>query len=192
MTPPLEYRVAELERKLASMLLWGTVAEVDLADPRVKVRYGEGAVSGWVPWMAVAAGNPAAFNAPVVGEQCALLSPSGVIGSGWAQRGFYCTAFPAPDSAAGIDTRAYADGATISYDPAAHELAAVLPDGGKASVAAPGGLAVAGDVTIAGALEISGDLAVQGAAMRHAGADVGRSHVHGGVQSGPAVTGPPQ
>lgn len=159
---PLEWRVAELERKLASAILWGSVAEVDLSAPRVRVRYGDDAVTDWVPWLAVAAGETVAWRAPSIGEQVALLSPGGNIGAGWAQPGLYRDEFPAPASSEDVDLRAYPDGAKVAYDAAAHELSAVLPDEATLRIVAPGGAAAECDLAVDGNLTVDGDISATG------------------------------
>lgn len=55
---------------------------------------------------------------------------------------------------------------------------------------------ITGDVTIVGPTEITGDTSVTGAAaisggLTNAGKDVGSTHTHSGVDTGPGSTGPP-
>ena len=53
-------------------------------------------------------------------------------------------------------------------------------------------LACSGTLEIeAGGVEVSGGLNVTSGSLRHSGKNVGATHTHSGVQSGPGVTGPP-
>lgn len=171
--PATSLDLGDAARRLANMIRPGTVAETDLAAARARVRYGESpdgapALTAWLPWLAPAAGEDRDWRPPSIGEQVVLLAPYGELAAAFVLPGAYRDKFPAPgDSGAKRATR-YRDGAIIEYDSMSHALKAVLPDGGTASIAAPGGLSVtgdteiAGDVTIAGAVTIDGSLTVTG------------------------------
>jgi len=89
----------------------------------------------------------------------------------------------------------FADGALITYDSAAHALAAVLPAGGTVAITADGGVSINGPVTINGETTITGNVAISGKA------DVSEDVVGGGislknhlttnVQPGSGKSGPP-
>ena len=147
--------LGELARRLMNILRPGAIAETDLSDPRApraRVRYADGpALTGWLPWMA-AAGEDRDWRPPSIGEQVLVLSPCGELSAGWILPGSYSDGFPAPDSSASKRVTAYRDGAIVGYDTGTHELSAVLPAGGSASIEAPEGVAVTGDVTITGDL----------------------------------------
>lgn len=162
MTPveSIAARLAELERRLASLALPGTVCAIDKA--RVKVRYGDEAETGWIRWMASAAGETTAWRPPSMGEQVLLLSPGGDLGQARALPAEYSQAFPAPDSADSRDVRAYADGAVLRYDREAHELAALLPEGATLKIESPGGASLLGRLEVAGNVDVDGTLAATG------------------------------
>ena len=176
-TLELERRVAELERRLASVIRFGTIAEVDAGRPRARVSWaaesGTPALTGWLPWLATAAGQDRDWRPPSVGEQVALLAPGGELSAAWILPGAYRDDFPAPEAAAAKRATLYRDGALVEYDSEEHALKAVLPDGGTASVAAPGGLAIEGDTETDGNLSIGGDLSVTGDLDVVGRADVG-------------------
>ena len=202
MQPAAALDLGEVARRLANIIRPGTIAETDLSDPknpRARVQYADGPVlTGWLPWMA-AAGEDRDWRPPSIGEQALVLSPYGEMSAGWILPGAYRDKFPAPSGSPSVRMTAYRDGAIVSYDSDSHELSAVLPDGGTASIAAPGGLSVTGDTEVAGDLAVEGDLSVTGdiaaggnvsdatgsmAEMRR----VFNLHTHG---TPPAVTVPP-
>ncbi len=72
-------RLDALERAVANMLRWGSVDSVDKAAGRCVVRLPSGVKTPAIPW---ARSSTTVWAAPVVGEQCLVLSPNGRIGSG--------------------------------------------------------------------------------------------------------------
>lgn len=193
--------VSEIQRQLGSAIRLGTVAELDLAAARCRVATGE-ITTDFVPWFVPRAGDCIEWSAPTVGEQVLLLSPGGDTHGAVALRGVYSDAFPAPESSATRHLTQYADGAVIEYDTAAHALKATLPSGGTAEITADGGVTINGPLTVNGETEINGhtqindDLDLTGQATAQGdviGAGISLStHVHVGVTSGSAVSGPPQ
>lgn len=168
--------------RIGELLRYGTVDSVDLAAAKCVVRCGD-MLSQPIRWIHGAAGATASWSPPSIGEQVLLLAPEGDLAGAIALRGVHCTAFPP----AGSDPRElirFADGAVIAYDPTAHRLEAVLPDGAIASLIAPGGLTIDADVRITGALEVDQDVRSAGVSLRH--------HKHLGVQPGGGVSGEPQ
>lgn len=170
MSPAAELLDAvEILRRLSNVVRYGRVAETDLARGRARVAWAgrmgrtqDEVLSAWLPWLAAAAGEDRSWRAPSVGERVAIISPDGEIASGFVLAGFSSDAFPAPESSGAKSVTAYRDGAIVSYDAEAHELSAVLPDGGTASITATGGLAVTGDTEIDGDVSIDGNLSVTG------------------------------
>lgn len=122
----MNFRVSDMERRLASVIRVGTVAEADYSAARVRVAFGE-AVSDWLPWLTLRAGNDRTWWSPEVGEQVVVLSPSGDTAQGVVLGSIYQSAHPAPASSPDVDRRVYADGAVIDYDRSAHRLHAVIP-----------------------------------------------------------------
>ena len=155
-------RVAELERRLANTVRTGTVEELDAGAGRVRVRYGDEAVTAPVPWLAEAAGETRDWRPPDPGEQVLLVSPMGEMGLAIAVPAVYRDSFPAPGADAEKNIRVYGDKAELSYDSKAHALSAVLPSGGTLRIEAPGGAAVEGDLEIDGDLTVDGDISATG------------------------------
>ena len=185
----LVFRVEELERRLARMILPARVVSVDATAARLKAEAGS-LRTGWLPWLAPRAGNDAAWHAPEPGEQVLLIAPSGELARAVAIPAIYQDAHPAPERNPDVRRMRFADGATIAYDRAAHRLEAILPAGGAAHLVAPGGLVVDGPMTLNGDLAHNGSQTVSGDVVA-SGISLTR-HVHGGVTPGMGNTGGPQ
>lgn len=177
-------RAAELHRLLENLVRLGTVAEVDHARARVRVRSG-GLLTAWLPWHTPRAGATRVWDPPTVGEQVVLLSPGGDPAAGVVLTGLYSSANPAPADDPTLFRRVFPDGTRIDYDHAAHRLtadvkgsaelttattltAAVGTDatvtaGGKVSVSAGSAATVeAPAITLNGPTTINGPLAING------------------------------
>jgi phage baseplate assembly protein V len=188
--------VTELIRRLEQLLRYGTIAEVDLAAARCRVKSGE-LLSNWLPWFAQRAGETLHWSPPTVGEQCLLLSPGGDTAAAVAIVGLYSTSAAAPSSSASVHTTHYPDGAVLTYDHASHVLSAVLPFGSSFTVSATTGtlnvdqLTVNADATtwngpiqLNGHMDATGDVTADGISLM--------GHKHPGIDRGNSLTDPPQ
>ncbi|MBO9710680.1 MAG: phage baseplate assembly protein V [Caulobacter sp.] len=170
------------------MIRLGVVAQLDLAAARCSVSITQDLVTGPIPWLAFA-GGLSVWAPPSIGEQVLVLCPEGDIASAIAVRGIFSDSNPPPASTAIFHAK-MADGSIIAYDPAAHALTATLVAGGSAAIVAPGGVAITGDVTITGNVAVTGKVTATDDVK--AGAISLKTHKHGGVQAGGAISGVPQ
>ncbi|SDK67958.1 phage baseplate assembly protein V [Billgrantia gudaonensis] len=173
---------AELLRLIHNLVRLGTIAEVDHAAARVRVKAGE-LLTAWRPWIECRAGTTRTWNPPTVGEQVVLFSPGGDPAAAVVLTGLYRDAHPAPADRADLWRAVMPDGAVIEYDHAASHLRANLP--GSAEITAPSGLVINADTTINGAVAINGD------SLTHNGVNVGHDHPHSGVVPGSGQSGGP-
>ena len=121
-----ELALPDLERRQANAIRYGTVAEVDYAKARVKIKSGN-ITTAWLPWAAGrASGAKRRWDPPEIGEQVAVISPGGDLAQGLVLPGVYQDSAAAPSSSADKDTTVYNDGTVIEYDRAAHALTADL------------------------------------------------------------------
>ena len=178
----------EILRLIGDLIRIGTVAEVDLTAARCTVKVGE-ILTPPLPWLAPRAGSARSWSPPSVGEQVVLLCPEADTALGIVLTGLFSDHNAAPASE-DMTLLAFKDGAQLAYDPAAHRLSAVLPSGGTAVLKAPGGVEIEGDVTITGTVSVTGKLEAS-EDVTAAGISL-KTHVHGKVTAGTAVSGAPQ
>lgn len=170
----------------ATLIRLGVVASVDLDAARCTVRCGDPDQGEMetppIRWIMPRCGNTRIWSPPTVGEQVVLLCPDGEIGAGVVLTGITRDSFP-PSGSTLEERIHFADGAQLRYDPEAHHLEALLPDGATATITAPGGLTINGDVTLNGTLTASEDVIADGISLK--------THRHGGVQPGSGQTAGP-
>jgi phage baseplate assembly protein V len=116
-----DYDLSETYRKLASLMRFGTIATVDVANALVTCDCG-GLTTDSLPWFAGRAGATRRWSAPTVGEQVVVFAPGGDTSLGFVLAGFYQDDHPAPASSADKDTTVYPDGTTVEYDSASNTL----------------------------------------------------------------------
>lgn len=178
---------------LADLIRLGTIETVDHEARRCIVRYGDvneddTALTPPIRWVASRSGKTRTYSPPSEGEQVVLLCPYADLAQAVALCGLERDDNPLP--ADGVkEITEFEDGARIAYDPEAHALTAVLPDGGTATISASGGITIKADVIIEGNVTLTGQL--------DAGEDVTtngislKSHPHSGVQTGNGNSGGP-
>lgn len=137
--------LAELARLIENLIRFGTVAEVQVKPPRVRVKSGD-ITTAWRPWLNLRAGADREWDPPTVGEQVVLFSPSGNLAQGVALTGLSSDQIPANGDREGLHRRTYRDGAVIEYDSIAKHLRATLP--GTAEVIAEGDIDVTSNANI--------------------------------------------
>jgi phage baseplate assembly protein V len=153
--------LAELARLIENLVRLGTVAEVQVQPPRVRVKTGT-LTTAWLPWLALRAGSSKEWDPPTIGEQTVLLSPSGVLAQGIALVGLFSDANPANGDREGLHRRTYPDGAVVEYDFVAHVLRATLPEGGVTHLISKGGIHIEGPINHKGNYTQEGDQQVTG------------------------------
>ena len=111
-----------------------------------------------------------------------VLSPSGVLEMGIAVAGFNNQDNPSPSDDLNQTIRVFEDGCIFTYDVLSHELTAILPSGGKATLTAPGGVTVNGDTTFNGKVIINGDQETNGNAQVNGSVAMTGNNTVGGGQ----------
>ena len=160
-------RLAEVERRLAASGRTGTVAEVDAAQGLIRLDLGGGMLSPWVPYVQTA-GALKVHSPPSPGQQMILVAPSGETAQGYAMALSFGGGNGSPSQAS--------DEHVLTFGDVRIDLIA-------------GGLAI----TVNGVtVNITGSgLSVSGGTVTHDGTNIGKTHTHGGVDSGPSNTNPP-
>lgn len=153
--------IADLIRRLESLIRYGTIAEVQMVPPRVRVKSGK-LTTTWRPWISLRAGDTTEWDPPTIGEQCVFFSPSGEPTTGFALLGLFSDAHPAPSSSPDEHVRLYPDGARIAYNHATGALSAtgiktaLVQAAEKCTVDCPL-TEFTGDVHILGKLTVDGE-----------------------------------
>jgi phage baseplate assembly protein V len=173
MDEPLEYRIAELERRLNNVLRKGVIEEADYDTARVRVRSGD-LLTGWLPWITRRASNDADWWAPEVGEQVMLMSPAGDPAQGVVQPAIYQQAHPAPENRETVRRIDFKDGGFFEYD--RESGAMTINVVGNADITVGGKTTLVSDNTV----EIDGGSgAVKGAVQGHCLCMfTGKQHAH--------------
>ena len=149
----------------------GLVKTLDAASGRVRVTFPDRdqMQSWWLPVVFAKTQNDKVYWMPDIGEQVVCLmdeydEDGAVLGA------IYSTVDAPPASDANVAMWNSSDGASFSYDRAAHALAIALPAGGSVAISANGAaiaIDAAGAVTVTAAGEIK--LAGGGAAIARVG-----------------------
>lgn len=176
----MSWGASDSDRRLASMIRVGTVTAVDAVAARCKVSLGGNTESAWLPFPSPRAGAIQVWAPPSVGEQVVVASPGGDTAQGLVIASLASGASPAPSSN-GAAFVIEIGGSTVTITA---EGVTMVSNGSTVEITG-GGVAITGDVTINGAL------AVSGSGVTHNGTNIGDSHVHGGVDPGPATTATP-
>lgn len=121
----------ELDRKLANLIRFGTIAELDEAGGFVKVDLGD-VTTDWLKWAEGRAGpGQRTWATPEVGEQVVVMSPSGELSQGVVGQSINQDAFPHPANMKTNGRQEFSDGAFIQYDRAGHHYHVDVPAGGS-------------------------------------------------------------
>jgi phage baseplate assembly protein V len=181
-------RTADPEQLTGEVIQLGTVASVDHGAATCTVEIGD-LTTGDLPWLAQRAGRVKVWSPPSIGEQCVVFCPEGDLAGGIVLLGIWSDANPAPSTLPDVVLIEMPDGAVIGYDHRTHSLNVVLPEGGTATLVAPGGATIKGDVTIEGNLSIAGKAEASEDVI--GGGISLKSHKHTGVAAGGAQSEPP-
>lgn len=125
-----DYQLAELDRRLACLLMAGCIDAVDHSRARARVAVGDWK-SAWLPWTSLSAGEVRKWRAPTLGEQVMLVSPSGLPEGGFILPGFYTDQHAAPDSRPHVTADHMPDGTLVQYDWETHQYLVDVPAGGE-------------------------------------------------------------
>lgn len=166
------YALAQHDQMIASMVIVGYVVALDLtaSPPVCRISNGDGWTSAWVRWHSIAAGKARHWRAPSMGEQGALISPSGDPAQGTFVPGLYGNAGAPPDNRDHVEVWRFDDGGSLVYDWQAGSYTITLPTGtvtvkvgaSVLSVTDNAITAQAASIKLIGATEIDGPLLVTG------------------------------
>lgn len=113
--------IADLSRLLENLIRVGTIHSVDHEKRRARVQSGR-LVTGWLRWLERRAGTTTTWDPPTMGEQCVILSPSGVPEQGIIIYGIPSDVIDTPSHNPVEHVVRFTDGGTFSYDHSASKL----------------------------------------------------------------------
>lgn len=154
-------RLEELERRVSQMVVRGKVETVDHDRVRARVAYGNGLVTGWLPWKPIRTGRATVWWAPEVGEGVTVIS-DGDLRLGEILPGSYHNDMPAPSSDPDLFLIAWGDGSTLSHHRGDQHFGLKVAGPGTATVDAQGGVLIKGATRIVGNLNVEGDIKATG------------------------------
>ncbi len=178
-------QATDTERRLANLVMIGTVAEADYPGRRYRVRAGN-ILTAWLKYSGSRAGALRVWSPLTVGEQVIVASPSGDLAQGVILGSIESGANPSPGSDGGTINVVFPDGSTLDFG------------GGELSFQTAAAVKIkaasiemeAGQITIKGPVEQSGGEITAESDVVAAGISL-VTHVHSGVTPGPGMTGPP-
>jgi len=174
---------ADVERRLANVVRFGTIEEADFGKARYRVRIGN-ILTDWLPFAGKRSGALKVWSPLTIGEQIVMISASGDLAQGAILGSIESSAHPSPGSDGNTINIEFPDGGTLSYG-STMALDVPLPVKMKAP-----SFEFEGEVTIKGAVNQSGgDITAETDVIAAAISLV--NHTHTGVQSGSSNTGLP-
>lgn len=177
-----DYDLASLSQRVARMIRFGNITDVQTSPPRCRVTFGTDPASGkihksgWLRLAGMADDNIAIWAMPAVGASVLVLSPGGEINGGLIFPGGFTDDRPPPSDDPGEYVIRFGNGASVGYSQTNNIMAISLPDGGK--------------VTIKGDLDVDGDVRDKTGTMQ-AMRDTHNAHTHNENGEGGGVTDPP-
>lgn len=199
-----DFNIGELQRQLANLIRVGKVVELDEANARVKVS-ASGLTTAWLPWGTGRAGTTRTTSMPTVGEQVMLFSPYGDTAQGVVGFSLYQDDHPAASDSKDKERTIYPDGSVVEYNSASNTLTVTVAAAGKVIVNCKEATVNAetkvtlntpdtfctGKLTVTGLITGQEGATLNGGSVTHNGKNIGSTHTHTGVQSGPTTTGAP-
>ncbi|OBX05940.1 baseplate assembly protein [Gallibacterium genomosp. 3] len=177
--------IADIIRRLESLIKIGVIHAVDYQQARARVQSGQ-IISDWLPFLTLRAGTTVTWSPPTVGEQCLLLAPSGELNTGVVITGIYLKN-QSPSNSSDEHVIQFADGATIIYNQQTHALIArgistALIQASQSITADTPNVTCTGNVHVKGNITVDGDVVASGISLV--------KHIHPGDSGG--ETGKPQ
>lgn len=184
----LARRVEDIERRMRGAFRQGTVAEVDPAAGTVRLKLGENDqgdyLSAPIPY-AQTAGAVKFHNPPSVGQQMMAMSPGGDLRQAVAMPLGFSEGNASPSGAGDQHVMTFG---SVTITIKGDEVS--VATGGKVTIEAASEVSLSAggcDAVLSGS-----GLAVTGGQVTHNGTDIGDSHTHSGITSGPSRTGDPK
>lgn len=158
---------SELHRLINNLCRFGTIAELNHGERKVRVKTGDN-TTAWLSWPADVGKNYVRWRPLALNTQIVMLCPSGDLSQGQIVGMLYSADFSATETSVSVDVIEYNDGTTIAYNSDDSTLTIDGPDAvvvncKNASVTASENAVIdaGGDVEI----NAAGDVAATGATV---------------------------
>lgn len=196
--------LGDIQRLLANLIRVGKVVELDESGPRVRVQIGD-LKSNWLQIAAPRAGDTRQTWMPSVGEQVVVLAPFGDTAQGIVAFSLNQDAHGPVSSSRHIHAAEFPDGTRLEYNSQSNTYtmtaagdAKVIVNCKEATVNAQTKVTLStpdvfctGKLTVDGLITGKNGASLTGGSVTHNSKNIGATHTHGGVQSGPSNTSPP-
>lgn len=140
-------RVEELERRLSQMVVRGVIAAVDPDKALVRVKYGDGLLTGWLTWKPPRTGKAVVWWVPEVGEGATVIS-DGDLSQGEVLPGSYHDGFPPPSTDPDLFHINFGNGTVIEYQRTDEKLSLAVVGDAAVSVSGNAAVTAEGDATV--------------------------------------------
>ncbi|UTO29379.1 phage baseplate assembly protein V [Bartonella harrusi] len=135
--------ITDLKRRLANMVMVGTISHVDHKNARYRVKSGN-LISDWIPDTQARAGKTCSYEGRDVGEQVVVVASSGDLAQGVIVGSIHTDAHQAADKG-NIHRTIYPDGTMFEYDDEQNSYSMQIKSGGKFILTIADGVSLKGD-----------------------------------------------
>ncbi|UTO29407.1 phage baseplate assembly protein V [Bartonella harrusi] len=135
--------ITDLKRRLANMVVVGTISHVDHKNARYRVKSGN-LVSDWIPDTQARAGKTCSYEGRDIGEQVVVVASSGDLAQGVIVGSIHTDAHQAADKG-NIHRTIYPDGTILEYDDEQNSYSMQIKSGGKFILTITDGVSLKGD-----------------------------------------------
>ncbi|UTO29336.1 phage baseplate assembly protein V [Bartonella harrusi] len=135
--------ITDLKRRLANMVMVGTISHIDHKNARYRVKSGN-LISDWIPDTQARAGKTCSYEGRDVGEQVVVVASSGDLAQGVIVGSIHTDAHQAADKG-NIHRTIYPDGTILEYDDEQNSYSIQIKSGGKFILTITDGASLKGD-----------------------------------------------
>ena len=187
------FNLSDARRRIANLVMIGTIVEVDAAAVRARVRIGD-MTTALLPWISPRAAVMNVWTAPAIGEQVMVVSHNGDPAQGVIIGSLHSHANPSPSSNTNLFKIIFSDGSYVEHDTVSRAMK--IGCTGKVEVDADGDIqavtAGRAKITAVGDVEINTQASLKAVAAASAAVTAPAINLTGAVTiAGPlTVTGP--
>jgi phage baseplate assembly protein V len=181
------YALADLSQRVARMMRFGNVTDVQTRPPRCRVTFGTDPITGevhetgWLRLAGSADNNLSVWSLPATGASVLVLSPGGEVNGGLVFPAGFTDDRTPPSDKTGEYVISFGNGAAVAYSMDSNVMDVSLPEGGRVRIKA--NVDIDGTLTATEVNDKTGSMQ----AMR----EVHNEHTHNEHGDGGGITDPP-